>query len=88
MKYVLQFTINVRKSHRQPQCVCEDRASWSPHLSVRAAASKTRARNSSLSFVNFDLHLLIFLVIASRNSVVGIATRYGLDGPGLEPTWG
>jgi hypothetical protein len=23
-----------------------------------------------------------------RDSVVGIATRYGLDGPGIEPRWG
>ena len=23
-----------------------------------------------------------------RNSVVGIATRYGLDGPGIESWWG
>jgi hypothetical protein len=28
------------------------------------------------------------LIIGSRDSVVGIATRYGLDGPRIESQWG
>jgi hypothetical protein len=27
-------------------------------------------------------------LVGSRDSVVGIATRYGLDGPGIESQWG
>ena len=27
-------------------------------------------------------------VSVGRDSAVGIATRYGLDGPGIEPRWG
>jgi hypothetical protein len=27
-------------------------------------------------------------MIVGRDSVVGIATRYGLDGPGMESRWG
>jgi hypothetical protein len=30
----------------------------------------------------------ISLLTVARDSVVGIATRYGLDGPGIEPQWG
>jgi hypothetical protein len=33
------------------------------------------------------LHLLLLLFM-SRDSAVGIATRYGLDGPGFESRWG
>jgi hypothetical protein len=32
--------------------------------------------------------LLYLILIWSRNNVVGIATRYGLDGPGIEFRWG
>ena len=28
------------------------------------------------------------LLVSGRNSAVGIATRYGLDGPGIESRWG
>jgi hypothetical protein len=31
---------------------------------------------------------LVFLVMVSRDSAVGTATRYGLDGPGIEHRWG
>ena len=30
----------------------------------------------------------IIIIIMDRDSSVGIATRYGLDGPGIEPRWG
>jgi hypothetical protein len=29
-----------------------------------------------------------FIILTGRNSSVGIATRYGLDGPGIESRWG
>jgi hypothetical protein len=31
---------------------------------------------------------IIFTYIRGRDSVVGIATRYGLDGPGIKSRWG
>ena len=32
--------------------------------------------------------LLIYILFVGRYSSVGIATRYGLDGPGIESRWG
>ena len=40
----------------------------------------------SLIFPKFCVTLLLFLV--GRDSSVGIATHYGLDGPGIESRWG
>ena len=34
------------------------------------------------------LLLLLLLLFVGRDSSVGIATRHGLDGPGIEPRWG
>jgi hypothetical protein len=31
---------------------------------------------------------ILYNIILGRDSVVGIATRYGLDGPGIESRWG
>ena len=31
---------------------------------------------------------ILLLLFVGRDSVVGIATRYGLDGPGIESRWG
>jgi hypothetical protein len=31
--------------------------------------------------------ILMFLKMVARDSVVGLATRYGLDGPGIESRW-
>ena len=38
----------------------------------------------------FVLRFLVFfcIFIVGRDSSVGIATRYGLDGPGIEARWG
>jgi hypothetical protein len=33
-------------------------------------------------------NLSSLLLIRGRDSVVGIATSYGLDGPGIESRWG
>ena len=35
-----------------------------------------------------DLHLHLYLHNSRPGSVVGIATGYGLDGPGIESRWG
>ena len=32
--------------------------------------------------------MLIFMDLRGRDSSVGVATRYGLDGTGIEPRWG
>ena len=37
-------------------------------------------------FIRFNFTLTLFIV--DRDSSVGIATRYGLDGPGMESRWG
>ena len=34
------------------------------------------------------LQLILLRVAGGRDSSVGIATRYGLDGPGIESRWG
>ena len=34
------------------------------------------------------LDYFVFLLLVGQDSVVGIATRYGLDGPGIESQWG
>ena len=33
------------------------------------------------------LQLLVYIYIMGRDSAVGIATRYGLDGPRIESRW-
>jgi hypothetical protein len=32
--------------------------------------------------------IIIIIIIVGRDSSVGIATGYGLDGPGIESRWG
>jgi hypothetical protein len=38
--------------------------------------------------VNKIYHYITTFVDLGRNSSVGIATRYGMDGPGIESRWG
>jgi hypothetical protein len=42
----------------------------------------------SFSFPSFLSFLSLYPFFMSRDSSVGIATRYGLDGPGIESRWG
>jgi hypothetical protein len=37
---------------------------------------------------NIDIIIIITIIIVGRDSLVGIATRYGLDGSGIESRWG
>ena len=37
---------------------------------------------------NSPVKLLVILLLRGRDSVVGIATSYGLDGSGIESWWG
>jgi len=32
--------------------------------------------------------IIIIIIIVGRDGSVGLATRYGLDGPGIESRWG
>jgi hypothetical protein len=50
----------------------------------------TPAKHMGETEVSFDSFLTWTLVAVEvgRDSVVGIATRYGLDGPGIESRWG
>jgi hypothetical protein len=34
------------------------------------------------------IYLCVHVYVGSRDSSVGIATRYGLEGPGIESQWG
>jgi hypothetical protein len=36
----------------------------------------------------FYIYIYIYIYIGGPGSVVGIATAYGLDGPGIESRWG
>jgi hypothetical protein len=36
----------------------------------------------------FPFTVLLYIKGWNRNNTVGIATRYGLDGPGIESRWG
>ena len=52
------------------------------------------ARKKSILLTDYYLTMLItpqrldiIIIIISRDSSVGIATRYGLDGPGIESRW-
>ena len=39
------------------------------------------------SWVGIISFLMLFVAYSGRDSSVGIATRYGLDGPGIESRW-
>jgi hypothetical protein len=39
-------------------------------------------------YTNKETGKCIYYVYGGRDGAVGIATRYGLDGPGFEPRWG
>jgi len=41
-----------------------------------------------LIFVNFSDFQILHIQLCGPGSVVGIATAYGLDGPGIESRWG
>jgi len=38
-----------------------------------------------INCIDLYVHYLLF---SSRDSVVGVATHYGLEGPGIESRWG
>jgi hypothetical protein len=41
------------------------------------------------NFITFPYILMVYsVVVVRRDSTVGIVTRFGLDGPGIESRWG
>ena len=60
---------------------------WHIFLNFPQQSTTTQYR-SKRSFPNFDsIFCPAFPIAVGRNSSVGIATRYGLDGPGIESRW-
>ena len=44
--------------------------------------------HKSFRVVKYKVNFELYLCTRGRDSSVGIATRYGLDGPGIESRWG
>jgi hypothetical protein len=47
-----------------------------------------RAADRAGTSGSYRIYLLTFMVMCRPGSSVGIATGYGLDGPGIESRWG
>jgi hypothetical protein len=60
------------------------------HMHTSTLRDLNAADTSRVSHASRMLHVLLQTVLSavSRDSAVGIATRYGLDGPGIESRWG
>jgi hypothetical protein len=56
-------------------------------FSQRWAIEWRKVRQDRAASVHLYLDYSLYVLIGGRNSVVGIATRYWLDGPGFEPRW-
>ena len=51
-------------------------------------ALRYKAGNSRVRFPMVSLEFFIYIILLAVRSVVGTATAYGLDGPGIESRWG
>jgi hypothetical protein len=61
---------------------------WTYSRSCRGQFPKQRYKTVSPNFVNSPFNITqTHGLFVGRDSVVGIATRYGLDGRGIEPRW-
>ena len=58
---------------------------WTQRVTVTTWQRKKRV---IILYVNCPLSTLLFRSALGRDSSVGIATRYGLDGPEIESRWG
>jgi hypothetical protein len=65
-----------------PPSPAECHENWEPKPPVILWATPGLLRYS------FTFYLFTYLLTRSRDSVDGIVTRYGLDGPGIESRWG
>jgi hypothetical protein len=83
MKNLLQFKINVRKSHRQPHCilklVCEDCVlSVRVDLHVSYAGSSIQMRASNLSLAStFIFYTSLFIHPHKQKSELGLEIKTG-----------
>ena len=57
-------------------------------IRIIAKTRETVERTHSFLQCNKTLLRSLLYLIGGRDSSVGIATRYGLDGPGIEYRWG
>jgi Na+/alanine symporter len=55
---------------------------------VECEFHKTHLSNSHTSLTGLNEFLSVLLTFGGLGSIVGIATAYGLDGPGIESQWG
>ena len=68
---------------------CPETSVSNYHYKLR---SIRKERRSEIMYVEGDLNffrsLTVCVLEGGRDSSVGIATRYGLEGPGIESRWG
>ena len=48
---------------------------------------RRKMENTAITLISVGLVFMKYSVLSSRDSSVGIATRHGLDGPGIESRW-
>ena len=61
------------------------------HIIPNAPTCHIFIKSNEIFLGNFREYVKIFILLhllLGRNSIFGIATRYGLDGPGIESRWG
>ena len=67
-----------------PLSACEETVNGGGNSSSGSPQGAAGIRGS----VHKPLIIIIIIIIMGRDSSVDIATRYGLDGPGIESRWG
>ena len=55
-------------------------------MSTKKSPLSTTSKSFAGNYAAFYFSLIF--IVRGRDSSVGIATRYGLDGPGIESQWG
>ena len=91
-----QYSVNISRMKGYLRCIWGEKAKsagreWSPSLLATLLSVSLPFFFFLLCLISFSsllLSLFISFCILGRDSVVGIATRYGLDGPGIESWWG
>ena len=91
-----QYSVNISRMKGYLRWICGEKAKsagneWSASLratllSVSLSFFFLLCLISSLLYL--FLYLFLIFYVLGRDSSVGIATRYGLDGPGIESRWG
>ena len=81
MKLHLPFNLLLIRGVNTFSTHCMELVTW---ICVNAALNKM----FDVAFLETLINILILYTLGGRDSAVGIATRYGLDGPGIESRWG